>query len=437
MLPANYRRYLIFVILLILLALNTSITEFSVEKFGILWAPVALFLISLTIPIWLLVLSKKSNDVLSIPKPIKSSIPVEYIFGGLGMVLMLVLIPDLKDAFQSNPLPTKNSDVLQQMNHLYDRFVAGEQPYTNVTSILWKPFPVYMPMHWLPLGIGKLLNIDIRWGGFIVFVLIYIYSFFKISKYQTIGIEEVILFLLVPFVYFKYTLLYCVDNIHTVFEIIICAYYLLLALGLYLKKHWIIIVALICIMLSRYTIVFFIPLLMFVIYHRFGLKKFYSYVIYGGIGFLCLYVIPFLLREPSILQDGLAYHNKFAVSEYRRLIEGKLPAILNDGSSFMLIAKKWWQIEDPQEGIKMIRIFQVIMSFGLTVLLFLFYWMNRKTIHIFDFLLASVGLYLIFFYCTAPFAYGYYWMGFHSYLWIVCIRIVTKYKEIHPIQGIS
>ena len=178
---------------------------------------------------------------------------------------MLVLIPDLNNAFLSNPLPTKNSDVLQQLNHLFDRFIEGKQPYTRVESILWKPFPVYMPLHWLPIGIGKVLNIDVRWGGFIVFVLIYLYSLFLISKKQEIGL-------------------------------------------------------------------------------------------------------------------------------------------------------------------KMIRIFQLIMSSGLTIALFFFYRKYREKIHVFDFLLASVGLYLVFFYCTAPFAYAYYWMGFHSYLWIVALRITYRYK---------
>ena len=344
---------------------------------------------------------------------------------------MLILIPGIYSAFASNPLPTKNSDVLQQMNHLFDRFVAGEQPYTNVTSILWKPFPVYMPMHWMPLGIGKLLHIDVRWGGYIVFVVIYAYGLWSISKVNRLGVGEIILLIIVPFAYFKYTLSYCEDNIHTVFEVIILGYYLLLTLGLYLRNHKLIILSLICIMLSRYTVVFFLPILMYVLYAKFGFKIVKKYVIWGGSAFTLLYVLPFLAREPSILQDGLAYHNKFAVSEYKRLLDGKLPAILNDGTSFMLIAREWWQIDDPIEGINAIRLFQLIMSGILTVLLFVFYRINRAKLDVFDFLLASMGLYLIFFYCTAPFAYSYYWMGFHSYLWIVSLRILQVYKQRH------
>ena len=423
-----YYRYLILGILVILIILNSSITVFSVDYFGVLWAPASLLLISLVIPIWLLVISKTTPE--RIVKPISGNGLTKRgsIFLGLGLLLMLVLIPDFQNAFISNPLPTKNSDVLQQMNHLFDRFIEGKQPYTNVESILWKPFPVYMPLHWLPLGIGKVLNIDVRWGGFIVFVVIYLYALLLISKKQELGFEEFILFVVAPFAYFKYTLLYCADNVHTVFEVIICGYYLLLALGFYAQKHRIIIIALICIMLSRYTIVFFLPLLMYIIYSKFGIKKLYAYIIYGGLGFLLLYVLPFLIREPSILQDGLAYHNKFAVSEYGRLVSGGKPAILNDGASFMLIAYKWWQIEDPEQGLKMIRIFQLIMSFGLTVILFFFYRKYRESIHVFDYLLASMGLYLIFFYCTAPFAYAYYWMGFHSYMWVAALRIMYRYK---------
>ena len=284
-------------------------------------------------------------------------------------------------------------------------------------------------MHWLPLGIGKVLAIDLRWGGYIVFALVFCYSLWEVAKRSSLGIAEFFLLIIVPFVYFKYTLAYSTDSIHTVFEIIVLAYYLLLALGFYLKNHTLIIVSLICIMLSRYTIVFMLPLLMFVLYQKYGFKMIRKYVIWGGAAFIILYVLPFLVREPSILQDGLTYHNKFAESEYNRLLGGKYPAILNDGSSFMLIAKKWWQIQDPHEGVKAIRLFQLFMSGLLTLGLGLFYWFNRNRIHVFDFLLACMGFYLVFFYCTAPFAYGYYWMGFHSYLWIVCLRIWQVYKH--------
>lgn len=422
----------VLLLLLILLALNSSITVFSVDQFGIFWAPFALFFLSLVVPCWLLHISKQ--NIRTFIEGRSTDIRKRYFITGAGMALMLLLVPDIYGAFESNPLPTKNSDVLQQMNHLFDRFVAGEQPYTNVTSILWKPFPVYMPLHWIPLGIGKALHIDVRWGGYIVFVLIYLYSLWSISKKSQLGIEELILLILVPFAYFKFTMLYCIDNIHTVFEVIILGYYLLLALGIYLQKHKIIILSLICIMLSRYTIVFFLPLLMYVLYARFGFKTLKKYVIWGGSAFILLYVLPFLVREPSILQDGLAYHNKFAVSEYKRLLDGKLPAILNDGSSFMLIARKWWQIDDPLAGINAIRLFQLIMSGVLTILLVVFYRVYRSKMNVFDFLLAAMGLYLIFFYCTAPFAYGYYWMGFHSYLWIVSLRILQVYKVRYSAQ---
>jgi len=422
----------VLLLLLFLIALNSSITVFSVDQFGIFWAPFALFILSLIVPCWLLYISKLNVQISE--DEVGMNFRKRYFFVGAGLALMLLLVPDIYRAFESNSLPTKNSDVLQQMNHLFDRFVAGEQPYTNVTSILWKPFPVYMPLHWIPLGIGKLLHIDVRWGGYIIFVLIYIYAIWSISKKAKLGVGEFLLLIIVPFAYFNFTLSYCVDNIHTVFEIIILGYYLLLALGLYLQKHKIIILALICIMLSRYTVVFFLPLLMYVLYVRFGLKTLKKYVLWGGSAFVLLYVIPFLVREPSILQDGLAYHNKFAVSEYQRLLDGKLPSILNDGSSFMLIARKWWQIDDPLAGINVIRLFQLIMSAILTVFLIIFYHINRSKINVFDFLLASMGMYLIFFYCTAPFAYGYYWMGFHSYLWIVSLRILQVYKQRYLYQ---
>lgn len=423
-------------IVLILIYVSCQLsTILNVKYFGVFYAPFALLVVTMMAPLWLLYLSdksiaKSSNQANSVNHKYYKKPIFRILLLAVASISVFYHIAPIDLAFDTNPLPTKNSDVIQQLEHLFDGFVRGKQPYTSVSTMEWPPFPVYMPMHWLPIGIGRGLEIDVRWGGYILFVLIYIIAVSLIAFKKNISFGHILFFAVFPFLFFKVPLSFRPEDINSVFELVVAGYYLLLGLGLYLKSDKTIIIALICIMLSRYTIVFFVPLIILTLYFHYGWKKPWQYIRWGGLAFLLLYVIPFLMRDPTIFSQGLDYHNTFAKSQYSIVASGKLPHIMNEGSSFMLIAYEWWRIEDSDLAMRCIRLFQILISLIGFGLLFLFYRKRKSKIDVYDFLLASAAIFCVLFYCTAPFGYGYYWMGYLTLIWIVILRIWEKQSQI-------
>src|SRR5690606_3703801 len=109
---------------------------------------------------------------------------------------------------------------------------------------------------------------------------------------------------------------YAPQELGVSFDIIIAAYYMVLAFGLYSKNlTWITCGLVLCI-LSRYTLFFWLPVFACLLFQKFGLKK--SAWVWGTvlIAGLVFYVFPFLLRDPSVLFEGVRYHNQAATDDW-------------------------------------------------------------------------------------------------------------------------
>lgn len=402
-------------------------TYYNVRVFGTAWAPVYLLIITSTLPI--LLIRQSARGVETRAQPVSSNQAI------LSVVLLLAITAVgcmlMRQAFAANPLPTANSDVITQIEHLYDRFLQGLQPYTTVESYAWKPFPVYMPMHWLPIGIGRTLGIDIRWSGFIIFCMSGSYVVYRLLSKKQLGATAALLLPLVIFLFYQVPLAVRPGEMSDVTEITVAAYYLLLGLALYQRSDHIIILSLICIMLSRYTIVFWLPLLAYTLYMTSRWRKLLPYVGFGALGFLLLYVLPFWIREPDILMDGIGYHNKVAEVWYGDMVKGRTVWVLFQGSSSMQLFYLLTDIADPVRATKYIRLLQLALLTTTIASLVVVYHKNRSRVISYDYLLAAAALILAVFFCTAPFGYGYYWFAYHMLMIFVLLRL------LQPIQSDS
>ena len=67
-------------------------------------------------------------------------------------------------SFLETKPPDQWSDVIPQVQTLFDRFIRGEFPYKpiNIAIGSYVLQPIYMPFQWLPVGIGLLFGIDLR-----------------------------------------------------------------------------------------------------------------------------------------------------------------------------------------------------------------------------------------------------------------------------------
>ena len=283
--------------------------------FGKTLNPWLLLLVSMAIPVYYFYLHLKTREH-DIPDRKSAYEPLNWLWLGVGALAMFLGYEELRKMFVQFTPTSDYSDVVPQVEALYNRFREGVFPYQPVDMGTYQPFPVYMPLHWMPLFITDILNADSRWAGYILLVLASgMFSFHMIRKETALYLKIIIA--LLPSLALWAFILWGGMEIPVSYELNIAAYYLVLGIALYKRNVYWVLAGLILCILSRYTLAFWLPLfaLLFWIYA----PKKQSIITWGSVlaAFLLFYYIPFLSKEPEVLLKGVQYHNHAAVDEWK------------------------------------------------------------------------------------------------------------------------
>jgi hypothetical protein len=348
----------------------------------------------------------------------------KFLFFFIGMATILVSYEEMRKLFANYPDAAKLSDVMPQLDAQYNRFAQGIFPYSPVMSVPWHPYPVYMPLHWLPIGISRILHIDSRWAGFIILALATGLYGYIVLKYDAKTGLKIIALLLPSSVLWVYILWGGVD-IPAVLETVISAYYLVLAVGLMAKNLTITTIGIILCLLSRYTMVFWLPLFFILLWQNASWRK--NLVVWLSIiaAILCIYVLPFLLKDPTIFSKGLAYHNGCAYNCWNNFMNSR------DNSSYYSGLFFAPRLYDVFTGTTEHKVFLARVVQGGTMLFLLLaglciYTRVKNNINFYHFSLAALYIFLLVFMLFAPFVFRYYYMPVLMLSSVVCAQAIIS-----------
>jgi len=384
--------------------------------FGRDGTPFVLFFLSLCFPMWFLKSCKR---------PEKEPVSVTNKSWGFitGIAGIGILVPSLSKMFAEFPDPGSYSDVIPQLDFLFTRFRQGLQPYEALPQLGWHPYPVYMPMHWLPLGIGYALHIDIRWVG----ILLLAFASGLWGRYvwqSTLSTVVKILLSLLPGIALYGYMLFARMDISVSLETIIAAYYLVLAAGLANRNIVLTTVGIILCLLSRYTMIFWLPLFAILLWMNKPLKTSIAVWASAAIAVILLYVVPFLAKDPQILAKGIAYHNHCAIAEWD-LFDEKAGDFGTFAGGIYFAPYEWKLISgDAEHKVFVSRAIQATLMIGLVVWGLLYYRKNKERLSFYDMSLAGLYLTVLFFYMFSPLLYKYY------YIVLLCLSAVLTGKII-------
>lgn len=375
----------------ILLGLQIFLLFFGRNYFDKILNPILFFLVSLSLPVYLL----SSSTTIQ-----KTSNAKPWIFSFLSFIMVIISFEEVRKGFIHYPLPTPNSDVLLQLETMYDRMVHHQFPYSAIRNGNYSTYPVYMPMHFLPLALCKWLNMDIRWCGFWIYALASFLFGFQLGKTRLGHQIKICLSLLPALVLWAY-LLFGEMDIFITLEVLIAAYYMILATGLLFRNKWILTLGIILCLLSRYTFIFWLPLLFLLLWKENKKHTFFmAIIIFCGLTFF--YILPFFIKDPTILKKGITYHNHCAVDEWR----------FGFWSSEYRIHFAWiiHQLtgENMERGVKINRIVQ---AFALLVTLFLsilIYFRKKTKPDHYLYAFAFLNIFMLVFFSFCPLTYRYY-----------------------------
>ncbi len=386
--------------------------------FGKYWNPILLFTVSMAIPIVYLRWSRHLKNHLASKK--------SFVWTIAGISGMILLFPAIHGGLEKYPDPAQYSDVLPQLTTLYQRFENGIFPYALVPLKGYSPYPVYMPLHWLPVGIPYALHVDVRWVGYIMLALaIGFYGWLAGNGTRTFA---VIIGAITPAVVLMAYLLSGEIDLPVTFEPIIAAYYVVLAAGILGRNIYVIAIGLIMCLVSRYTLIFWLPLFAVLLLREFKWAK--NGIVWASVflGIMALYVFPFLMKDTTILQQGVEYHNRCAIDEWTGYGNPPISYTFEAGIHFAQFFKNIFP-GDMTHRVFYARIVQGALMILLNVAgLFWFFRMKDKVDPL-EFSFVMLYVFLMFFYFFGPLTYRYYYITPLVFSAIMTGRIVAQNKS--------
>lgn len=301
------------------------------------------------------------------------------------------------------------SDIIPQITSLVKRFLAHEQPYYPIQYPDYTLFPTYLPFQWMPYIITEVLHKDYRWIPVVFLWLASLYFFIKNRSFKESATPLALQILLPvwPLIAWYAIVMYDNDMFKLTVEGLIAAYYLFVVVNIGGKWIWPLAIGIAVCLLSRYSIIFWVPLCVGC-YYIAGKKKEAAVIVSVFIVlFIACYWFPFLRKDPGIFMKGYEYHTKAAYGEWRNDLQnlhGKF--YMYNGFGFT----SWALALIPGDLGQVLWVYQKIhLILCLTTVAGLFYYYQKKK-GVYDlntFLLFSFKLYLAIFYAFIQIPYKY------------------------------
>ncbi len=345
-----------------------------------------------------------------------------YFFTGTFTVALSY--EEVRKLFARYPNASTLSDVMPQLDTQYDRFSHGIFPYSPVTSVPWQPYPVYMPLHWLPVGISRVLNIDTRWSGFIILAIAAgLYGYVILQRKAPTGLK--IIALLLPSIVLWAYIVWGGIDIPAVLETLISAYYLVLAIGLMSKNLVITTIGIILCLLSRYTLVFWLPIFLILLWQNLSPRK--NFVVWLSIiaAITFVYLLPFLSKDHTVFLHGLVYHNGCAYNCWNDFMNNKYNSSYYSGLFF---APRLYDIFPGtiEHKVFLARAVQGgVMLFLLGVYLAI-YRKVKEEINFYHYCLAALYVSVFIFMLFSPLIFKYYYMPVLTISAVMCAQAIIS-----------
>lgn len=278
-----------------------------------------------------------------------------------------------------HPVNVQESDIIPQIETLVKRHQHGSFPYSIITEWGYDFFPTYLPLTWGPFHLTEFMMIDYRYLVFAGWMLLLLVFSQKLLQQFADDVVHLYLFVLMQFIFWGY-LLYADLSLMRTVELLIGAYYAFFLLSVEKGKWWTMGLALILCLLSRYSLVLWLPFFFLLLWKEKGISDVLKCVAVIAGGILLLYVIPFLSNDIDIFFRGINTYTIAGLGEWKgqswqaagekpfQLFRGTgLAALFYDNSSA--------PVEQKLEQFKQIHLWASLLT---VMLLAAWYWLKLR-----------------------------------------------------------
>jgi hypothetical protein len=220
-------------------------------------------------------------------------------------------------ALKSIEVNYRFADMLPIIQIMNERLLSGEAIYTIIPEVHGGMYPIYLPAMWLPFMPSVAFDFDPRWitTFFIIATLPLIFFSKKDAKRNLFTLA----WLYLAFILIKTTFISDNRIVTMTEEGIVVGYYVFLSFALWKRNIWLISIGISLCLLSRYALVFWIPVYLVYLYLENEKIKAYKTALYSGlIGVFLMIIsksitkIPFFLSLQTNYRDAIANPDKEA-----------------------------------------------------------------------------------------------------------------------------
>lgn len=372
--------------------------------------------------------SKGKNSLLSISvsSATKNISKSWWITVAAGFAVIWVLAKNQFDQVKiiHNQVDKVGSDVIPQIMYFVKRFTSGEFPYKPIPipEMGYELIPTYLPFQWMPYIPAEIFGFDYR---YIALTILSVATFLFLKQLSKISIDKWMrwVLMLIPIVFLINYFPSFYSSSKITVEYNVAAYYLLLCLAIYKRNIWGIGLALLACILSRYSLVLWLPLLGILGWFHLGKTAFFKIIgiIIGGVGLIYL---PFFFVDPLLFSKGYHYYAEASIGEWTiknwQSNKDIYPFHLNQGFGFAYLAFEHFT-GTLAEKINAYQKLHLGLSL-LTVLSLTIYWWKNKIKWSFEaYALGSFKIYLTVFYSFVVIPYGYLYILPLMVSWVILL----------------
>lgn len=337
-----------------------------------------------------------------LPKPI----PGRWI----PLVIMTILILAWfaiqdQQLFQQIPINADQSDVIPTIEILVERLLNKHWVYQPIEDFDYFLPVTYLPVQWMVFVPAGYFGFDYRWIAFGIWVIGMFCIIIRGFRLQN-PLFQLLLPLLLLGVY-GLILTKRDDILYNTVETMVAGYYLILIVALNQKRAiWLGMAFAIC-LLSRYSLIIWLPLWAFVMFVSRNRSAMWITIGTTVLLVLLIYVLPFLSKDWNAFMAGYRYYSKAAIGEWTALnLNIMKPFHLNTGTGIAFWFAEQYK-DDLAKGLEILQRTHLIACLLTVTGLGIWYWRNKRKIDYRIFLLASFKIYLtvFLFFIQVPYTY--------------------------------
>jgi len=211
------------------------------------------------------------------------------------------------------------SDIIPQIQKFVERAEHLWYPYKTISFPTYDLFPTYLPLHWAPFIIADKLHFDYRYLANGIMYVSLIFLFYQIIKSNAISFFEKLILIVLPLVGIYTFINFDNISVGVSVEQMIMGYYIFLSTVLVTQKNiYFRSAAVLLCLLSRFSFLFWVPLFLYSVYIFEGKKTLTKAILFLMSGVLILYIIPFVLKDPSVFLKSQASYMIGTLGEWNR-----------------------------------------------------------------------------------------------------------------------